>query len=297
MYAVTILLLPLVAGYAYVTTFFFTQYLAARETGYRLYFRAAFYGLWLFMLACLCYLLIVGIFSQFWQVPIWLYAPVSTERLVKDLSTQNSLIEAQIQATLIQVSILSVLLGVALGHLITQFLHFTLWLDNQYKAVVPYLSALLRLRSKAYQWIIRNDEFEKLLLKSVEEELQVCFTLKTGKAYVGYVVTGVDPCMERSHVRILPMRSGYRSQNQTLHFTTLYYHHYSKFIELQELYVDDDHQEFLVPTLLNPESYEIVIPCEEIITGNIFLDEAYDLLNFHASTEQDSSDTQNRQES
>lgn len=51
MFKAALAFVPLLAGYIFVTTWYQTSFLIKREDSQKVYFRAAFWGLWLFMLA------------------------------------------------------------------------------------------------------------------------------------------------------------------------------------------------------------------------------------------------------
>src|SRR5690606_3817495 len=68
-----------------------------------------------------------------------------------------------------------------------------------------------------------GNDLEILLLRSMDTETAVLLTLGTGKVYVGYVVRLFNPDVERKHIRLLPVMSGYRSEKtQEVSFTTFY---------------------------------------------------------------------------
>ena len=272
---VTLILIPLVAGYAFNVSFFVSRYASARESGYRLYFRAAYYGAVLVLISTLLYLLaasndeVRGAYS--------LYAPLSIDALLLDL--QSASVANRIQLTLGFIVCLALVLGVISGQFITTIATTALAIDNLYEARIPFVSHLLRVQAYYLSWVIRNDDFENLLLRSVSENLQVSLSMKNGKVYVGYVVGAIDPSVESTHVKILPMRSGQRDEEGRINFTTDYRRHYARIVEAEEdgTSVSDD--------VLFVGNYEVVLPASEIISANIFLDEVYDHIQEHGEYE------------
>jgi hypothetical protein len=68
-----------------------------------------------------------------------------------------------------------------------------------------------------------GDRFELLLKKAMDEEKMVSVSLKSGKAYAGFVQATLNPANRVTSVGILPMRSGYRDNaTRELIFTTEY---------------------------------------------------------------------------
>lgn len=273
---VTLILIPLVAGYAFNVSFFVSRYASAREAGYRLYFRAAYYGAILVLVSALIYLWAVS--HDSFRNTFTFYAPTSIDRLLLDL--QNEALKAQIQLTVGLVISAALILGVTCGQILTSIASAALSIDNLYKARIPVISPFLRIQASYLKWVIRNDDFEKLLLRSVSEELQVSLTMNNGKVYVGYVVSAIDPSVETTHVRILPMRSGQRDEQGRIKFTTEYFRYYARIIEAENSgsSVSDD--------ALFAGNYEIVLSAPEIISANIFLDEVYDHLREDADNQE-----------
>jgi hypothetical protein len=267
----------LVAGYAFNVSFFVSRYASAREAGYRLYFRAAYYGAVLVLLSTLTYMLVAS--SEGFVDSYSLYAPVSVDSLLADL--QNESIKGRIQLTLGIIISLALLLGVTCGQLLTALAATALAFDNLYTARIPIWSHILRAQAYYLDWVIRNDDFEKLLLRSVMEDLQVSLSMKNGKVYVGYVVRAIDPSEETTHVRLLPMRSGQRDDKGRINFTTDYRRHYVRILESEQ-------DGASVPVgILFPGNYEIVLTAAEIISANIFLDDVYDHIQEHGEYEND----------
>ena len=72
MFQAFIAFLTVMSGYVFVSTWHRTRYLLLRQPSQKIYFRAAFWGFWLFVLSLAVTLLIVEWFPiawrDFWQV-------------------------------------------------------------------------------------------------------------------------------------------------------------------------------------------------------------------------------------
>ena len=66
--AALIVVLPLVGGYIFASRWIVTKYVVDREDGHRLYFRAAFYGVFLFAVALLIRLILQSWFDSYPQI-------------------------------------------------------------------------------------------------------------------------------------------------------------------------------------------------------------------------------------
>lgn len=113
-----------------------------------------------------------------------------------------------------------------------------------------------------------NLDLEIILLRSVDESIPTCFTLKNGKVYIGWIAGTVNPNTPKDMVRILPFISGYReNETHTLKLTTFYH----------------DKYELLESQNRNPNYLEITFSFSEIISANLFDIELY--LNFQDEPE------------
>jgi hypothetical protein len=126
-------------------------------------------------------------------------------------------------------------------------------------------------------WARRATEFygnetEALLLRAQDSNMPVIATLKTGKVYVGFAAKNINPEIERRHLRLLPVVSGYRAPaDQKVTFTTLYEQ------------VRDEAKDPGSPfhSLLDRD-FEIVVPLVEITSLGLFDFDAYEAFNRHA---------------
>ena len=105
---------------------------------------------------------------------------------------------------------------------------------------------------------IKNNDFEKLIARSVFDNFPILFTLESGKVYVGWAVSAPNPTQERKSIRILPLVSGYRDKDtQIVKFTTDY------IMILDSIYNGAD-------TKLLLEDFEVVIPSRQLSSCHLF---------------------------
>lgn len=224
-------LLPLLAGYAFASIWSGSRYVVAREDGNRLYFRAGFYALFLYTSSCLCHF----IFK--------VYAPETYTATVVYLQEISSFFGGEPQSSYnisrISIALFSIIMSLSLAHLLNG---------------VPWI------KRKAIRYAIRNDDFEKIVERSMRKSMPLSVTLSSGKVYIGFAVRSFDPLDERKDLRVLPLLSGYRDDKRDLVLTTNYKKiydviHYKKNKELEYLDIGD---------------FEIVIACREIHTCSQF---------------------------
>jgi len=161
-----ILLLPLVGGYIFANKWLITSYSVAREEGHRLYFRAAFYGVFVFIVALLLRFILLG-YSD-WYVGA---EPSITNYLCRFLKTPTD--TSQVETLLI--SVYALLVGSAL------------WFPLN-KLIFP-----LAVRRRILNWAVKDDDFEKLIQTAVQRNLPVCVTMDNKKVYVGFVTVTMNP--------------------------------------------------------------------------------------------------------
>ncbi|MDT7855758.1 hypothetical protein RQM47_03800 [Rubrivirga sp. S365] len=120
---------------------------------------------------------------------------------------------------------------------------------------------------------VAGDELELLLFRSLEHKMLVMATLSSGKVYVGFVTRSLPPDVERRYLRVLPVASGYRDEDdQQVEFTTLY----------EEVRQQAENVESPLYGLLD-QDFEIVIPVRELVTVNLFDFVAYEAFNADAA--------------
>lgn len=214
-----LLLLPLVGGYFFVKNCILTSYEVARESGHRLYFRAIFVGFALVFVALVLHVALISWapYASVQQLAADITAPLfdGTEPRISDLAT---------------VCIVALLLGVV-G-----------WRPLNW--ILP--------RDPFLERAVRDHGVEKLLLDALRRGISVAVTMENRKVYVGFLTTTVDPLQTRRTVSLLPIRSGYRdNQDGTLKFTTNYDRLFTESLDKRL-----DH--------LALEDFEIILPTDRI---------------------------------
>jgi hypothetical protein len=230
----TAILIPLIAGYAFSLTWDGSRYFAAREEGYRLYFRTALYGVVLFLAAALIHLYIISHFDG--------YLPYLKNVLSAFINEQSKIKDDQI--TLISLALITLLLGLFLGHTLN---------------TLPYSKKILLFAATS------NDDFEQLVIRSVRKSLPICVTMSNKKVYVGYAIRTIDPGDKRTALRILPLISGYRTEEGLINFNVSYHDVYEKISPPNE---DDEADEDL--SHLEISDFEKVLPYDEIQSSHLF---------------------------
>lgn len=116
--------------------------------------------------------------------------------------------------------------------------------------------------------IIREDKdaIELILLKALQEEKLISITLKNNKVYVGFISQAFFPPYKNlQSLKIIPVISGYRKEeNMHVIFTTVY-DHIVNFVDRNET------------INLDIDDFQIGIPLSEITSVNIFDFRVYDL--------------------
>lgn len=248
-----LLLLSVVGGYAFATIWAGSLYYSARESGHRLYFRAVFYAGFLLAAATLIHIILYTRAPEY-QVLLGIVSDIT--------GYENSTIWAG--ASKVAIPVLSFVLG--------PFFAATLnipklsWLIN-----VPIPGTTIRPFFMWERWLldraIQNNDFEKLVARSVYTNLPMLLTLRTGKVYVGWAVRAPNPVQDRRAVRILPLVSGYRrEETHEVIFTTDYYDILAK-VDSPDI-PDLDHLEL--------GDFEVVIPSDQICSAHLFDLEAYE---------------------
>ncbi|MEW8606837.1 MAG: hypothetical protein AB2594_19080 [Candidatus Thiodiazotropha sp.] len=245
-------LLPLAGGYALSTTWTASLYHASRESGHRLYLRAIFYAA---ILLIICTLLHTSIFSNSEFYRNNLLGFVSE---IFELETETSLFG---DSSVYLIICSSVLIGPFLGHLLNTP-KLLLYLN------IPRQGFLAKTLQRIQYWevfllkhAIKNNDFEKLIARSVFSNLPIMFTLENGKVYVGWAVAAPNPSHTRRAVRILPLLSGYRnSATHKVVFVTDYYEVFDKMTS--DVSNELDH--------LTAEDFEVVLPVDYIISAHLF---------------------------
>lgn len=259
--------IPLLAGYIFVTTWHETRYLIKREDSQKIYFRAAHWGIWIFLVALSCVTLLkpdLNLFLSF--LSSW------DEKSILLGSNEKPANFAFWGVVLTSTLVLGLISGYALNWVRALFaVNFSEILrlavrrikkrDTVFWGHIYEYSNRAALK-KAVN--ILNSDLDLILIRALEVNMPICATLSNGKVYVGYVTGAIDPGDKKDMLRILPFVSGYRSgDSMKLQFTTWYVSIYQKFSENETL------------SHLNPELFEVVFPLCEIRTVNLFDIHAY----------------------
>lgn len=185
---------PLVGGYIFASRWIVTKLIVDREDGHRLYFRAAFYGVFLFLAALLIRLNLSWRFETYRQFEEIL---VTVLRLTLTKSPNESQITALVTS----------LYALGLGSV--------LW--------IPFQHLPSTWKHKLFDRAIRNNEFESFIASAARRVVPICATMDNNKVYVGLLKETPDPKQEREFIVILPLMSGYREKDTgKITFTTFY---------------------------------------------------------------------------
>lgn len=111
-----------------------------------------------------------------------------------------------------------------------------------------------------------GNELELLIERSVDIGSFIHFTLKNDKVYVGFITELPIPS-KSTHVRIIPVLSGYRDEEKQIIFNTEY-------LEVYAQYVRDGRI-----TDIEDLNSDIIIVIDEILTANLFDPEMFDKFN------------------
>jgi hypothetical protein len=115
-----------------------------------------------------------------------------------------------------------------------------------------------------------GDYLETLLVRAIRRTKPVSVTLKSGKAYIGFVTGNFNPSFDRRFISLLPLQSGFRNEQHALVINTDYARVYERINEegRPEPELDELMKDFI-----------IVLPVGEIQSVNIFDRDAYRLFN------------------
>ena len=220
-----LLLLPLVAGYIFARSWIPSSVHLAREDGYRLYFRAAFYGASLFALS-LDFHVLVQAYCEWYRSWLSEFRPLVASSFKEANSVDLTIVAAG--AMLLAYPFAELLNGVFRGYA---------------------RNAILRV----------EDDIERILRIAVINRRPVALTMANKKVYIGFV-THTDITKQRKTIGVLPLVSGYRSDpDGKLNLTTYYANIYGS-----DAYPATTAQQKLPPPLdhLSPEDFEIALPLE-----------------------------------
>jgi hypothetical protein len=128
----------------------------------------------------------------------------------------------------------------------------------------------------------RQDALEILLRTAMGERKLIAITVKSGKVYVGYITSNLNPAFTTMSLSMIPMLSGYRNSNdKTVSFTTQYTEVYES-IENKALMevlkvrqsegLTDEEAKNLTRKIVDIEleDFQLVIPLAELQSATIF---------------------------
>lgn len=219
----------------------YTRWRVAREDGHRLYFRAVFFGALIFAFVAW---LQPHAESYF---PSYARAVASAKNFVKPMAKDKVASEAVADLSII--CFISMLAGLPLAWLCNLFFWKNYWLRRA----------------------LRKDVIEAFLLSAVDKEASIAVTMDDQKVYVGYVVESSDPTEDRKCIRLLPLMSGYRTEEtHKVTFTTFYADLYGR--------TGSTDQGAPLPTPLEhltPEDFITLLPVDRISSYRQFDVSAY----------------------
>lgn len=179
-------LLPLIAGFKFLSDWEKTRYDLVRFDGQRLYFKAAFAG---YLLVVLLFVLIAAGYSAQHCVSLMLLGQCCDLKMPES----DALMLISLSGSPIA------------GYLIPKLLNF-------FTDEIKYLEKALN-----------ANELELVLWDAVYRESLILVDLNDRKAYAGYVFTSPELTRgNRKYIYFLPMISGFRDSEQKLAFTTFY---------------------------------------------------------------------------
>lgn len=225
------LLLPLVAGYLFVSSCRRLKYKHARDDGHRLYFRIAYYGLLLFVATAVLLALAYWLLMRWqWFVATQNWAVDVIKPILKDQNTASS-----------QLGFLLICVGtVAAG----RFAHH---IDNRVFRVNA---------DEALFEAAMSDDLELLLLEAAVQYKSISVTTSSGKVYVGLVLGTGEPKNSRRVIALLPLMSGYRTEIGKVIFTTFYDEAYAQRAQERD---DDESNDF-----------RLVLPVDKMVSISFF---------------------------
>lgn len=194
-----LLILPLVGGYIFAYRWNVCRFHGAREEGHRLYFRAAFYAAWLFLVAILVRLYLISSWPAY----------IEWEQDVRDAISPAFKKEAGDPATFAIVCAYAFIAGATGWWPMNAIVGKSFWLRG----------------------VVAEDQtIEELLHRAVTRGLPVALTMDNKKVYVGFVMKSYEPRSDSASrvVWIMPLMSGYRDDHGKVEFTTFYDQVYAK---------------------------------------------------------------------
>lgn len=243
------ILVPLLAGYAFSTSWAGSRYRVARASGYSLYFSTALYGGALLVMACLVHMYMVANNAGF-------LGYLERGLVFFDYKSGYSPFELR------SIAILIITLGLGLfgGHLLN---------------FIPFHNKLF------FRVAIHNEDFERLVVRAIKRSRPMMVSLDSGKIYIGYVIRTIDPVDDRKELRMLPVLSAFRSPETGK--MTLNTNYSGVLIKIWDnrlsFFSKKKGQNFEDLSHLEPGDFEIVIPVSKIVSSSLYDHHAYDIFN------------------
>lgn len=266
-----VLFVPLLAGYIFIRTWKFTNYRVVREEFQKLYFRAAFHGIAIAGYSVLTIVNLKFYFPSFCnQLEKMAEVVIPLSGLMIDDADRALPFSNWIDSLLLIA--ISLMWGCCLGYALNNLAkilypglefakrHSRLFADFGTEKSAAWRQSTMRIVK------LLGDDLEYLLLSALDRTMPVLITLNSRKVYVGMVLEALDPAIDRKHLRIAPILSGFRNDdNLEVNFTTNYWQVYEQILEgtsksLSHLEIQD---------------FEIVLPVCEICSASLFDIEAY----------------------
>lgn len=225
-----LVVLPLVGGYIFASRWTVTKYVVDREDGHRLYFRAAFYGVFLFTAALFVRIILITHIDGYESLErSFVQQYRGTLREPTNTSQLNALTTS--------------LLALGLGAI--------LW--------VPFLWLPQRWLRYLYYRAIKNDEFEFLIADAARRVIPVSVTMENNKVYVGFINDTPDPRQQHKFLAVLPLMSGFRDGvTGQVTFTTYYNRIYRRLSNLP------------TAANINVGDFRIALPLDKVQSLNMF---------------------------
>lgn len=264
-----LLFVPLLAGYVFACTWSYTRFKAAREDAQRIYFRAAYYGIFLAAVAFLLCLLILAHRSATYT-ELGAFIDALTLWSILDGENVDAATPVHEWGFVAAFLTLTITLGSLLGFSLNGVAHCGNWVSQRtrrpawmWRALSPMLNPIEKAIHDG------GDDIEVILLRAIKKTMPVLATMSNGKVYVGHVVELAEPRDTRKTLRLAPLLSGYREKNRgTVSFTTSYTDLYERILECWESGSGD-------LAHLDIDDFEIVLPSSHLQSISLFDIAAY----------------------
>ena len=249
--------LPLIGGFLFVETSYFTRFKAARQETQRLYYKAAACGVLLSVIGFVVHRLLLREATSYAAFVAFLSTNVIGPLFERPVSTVAPALSPQLVSVRVDLAF-ACAWGFAIGASTPLSNGVVYAVDRAWFHLVARRLGRPSLISAINQHAT-TDQIEILLTEALRHSSQVQVTLSTQKVYVGWVTKSVDPRGQEQFLRLQPSLSGYRSTDTVeLHFTTFY-----------DAVLDRHDSDVRL------RSYQIVIPIDKIVSASGFDLEAY----------------------